>query len=109
MLLCLIIGSCEGFTLFVLSKYAEQHEQRSYAQLVQAPLGHSLSVVLAVVLVVHTFGESGYRDSGFGLYVYIAVWDGCYLLICSGVRFGCVYGGSGLGPRFPMGPATVLY
>ena len=76
-LLCLGIGICEGFTLYVLSKLAERYRRQSYSQLVRATLGRKLSAFVAAVLVVLTFGEV----------VTLGVWQqsSSFLLLVSGV------------------------
>eukprot|EP00798_Chlamydomonas_sp_ICE-L_P026862 gene26862-4468_t len=54
--LCLAIGLVEGFTLWVLAKFSEHTGQATYSTLVKSTLGGGLSAILAVVLVVQTFG-----------------------------------------------------
>ena len=42
-LLCLVLGLCEAFTLYVLSKFSERYQARTYSGLVRRALGRKLS------------------------------------------------------------------
>jgi hypothetical protein len=42
-LLCIILGGCEAFTLYVLSKFAERYQAHTYSGLVRKALGRKLS------------------------------------------------------------------
>ncbi|MEW5314672.1 MAG: hypothetical protein WDW38_006147 [Sanguina aurantia] len=57
LLLCLIIGGMEGFTLYVLSKAAQRYEASSYNKLVRKCLGKKLGLVLASIQVVYLAGS----------------------------------------------------
>ncbi|KAL6764771.1 transmembrane amino acid transporter protein-domain-containing protein [Haematococcus lacustris] len=54
--LCLTIGSAEGFTLYVLSKFAERYKADTYGQLVRRSLGRKLTALLAGIQVTYLFG-----------------------------------------------------
>lgn len=42
-LLCLLLGSCEAFTLYTLSKFSERYSARTYSVLIRKALGRKLS------------------------------------------------------------------
>ena len=42
-LLCIVLGACEAFTLYVLSKFSERYGARTYSGLVRRALGRKLS------------------------------------------------------------------
>jgi amino acid permease len=42
-LLCIVLGACEAFTLYVLSKFSERYQARTYSGLVRRALGRKLS------------------------------------------------------------------
>lgn len=42
-LLCIVLGAVEGFTLYVLSKFAERYSAHTYSRLVRKALGRKLS------------------------------------------------------------------
>lgn len=42
-LLCIVLGACEAFTLYVLSKFSERYRARTYSGLVRRALGRKLS------------------------------------------------------------------
>ena len=42
-LLCIILGACEAFTMYVLSKFAERYQAPTYSGLVRKALGRKLS------------------------------------------------------------------
>ncbi len=43
LILCLVLGACEAFTLYVLSKFAERYQSHTYSGLVRKALGRKLS------------------------------------------------------------------
>lgn len=55
-LLCILVGYTEAMTLYVLSKFAERYEARTYVELVRRALGRKAAVVLSVVLLVSMAG-----------------------------------------------------
>ena len=42
-LLCIILGACEAFTMYVLSKFAERYQAPTYSGLIRKALGRKLS------------------------------------------------------------------
>lgn len=56
LLLCVVVGTVEALTLYVLSKFAERYSAVTYVELVRRALGRKLAALLSVMLVVAMFG-----------------------------------------------------
>eukprot|EP00798_Chlamydomonas_sp_ICE-L_P023913 gene23913-9484_t len=57
LLICLFVALCEGFTVYVLARFAELYRCDSYTQLVKATLGSTVSASLPVLLVLFSVGD----------------------------------------------------
>eukprot|EP00879_Flechtneria_rotunda_P030123 GHRR01032692.1.p1 GENE.GHRR01032692.1~~GHRR01032692.1.p1 ORF type:complete len:111 (-),score=11.64 GHRR01032692.1:247-579(-) len=57
LLLCLLVSGLEAFTLYVLAKYAERYDARSYGTLVRRALGRRTAAGFAGVLLVYLWGS----------------------------------------------------
>eukprot|EP00879_Flechtneria_rotunda_P015774 GHRR01016496.1.p1 GENE.GHRR01016496.1~~GHRR01016496.1.p1 ORF type:complete len:334 (+),score=80.43 GHRR01016496.1:326-1327(+) len=57
LLLCLLVSGLEAFTLYVLAKYAERYDARSYGTLVRRALGRKTAAGFAGVLLVYLWGS----------------------------------------------------
>lgn len=55
--LCVLVGAAEAFTLYVLSKFAERYQADSYGSLVRKTLGRKLMALLATIMVVYLLGS----------------------------------------------------
>ncbi|CAK0787069.1 hypothetical protein CVIRNUC_010285 [Coccomyxa viridis] len=56
-LLCIILGACEAFTMYVLSKFAERYQAPTYSGLIRKALGRKLSASLSVILILYLWGS----------------------------------------------------
>ncbi len=56
-MLCVLVGTVEAFTLYVLSKFAERYNASTYGVLVRRTLGKKLTALLASILVVYLWGS----------------------------------------------------
>ncbi|EIE22920.1 hypothetical protein COCSUDRAFT_47742 [Coccomyxa subellipsoidea C-169] len=57
LILCLVLGACEAFTLYVLSKFAERYQSHTYSGLVRKALGRKLSASLSAILILYLWGS----------------------------------------------------
>ncbi|BDA50337.1 Putative sodium-coupled neutral amino acid transporter 7 [Coccomyxa sp. Obi] len=57
LILCLVLGACEAFTLYVLSKFAERYQAHTYSGLVRKALGRKLSASLSAILILYLWGS----------------------------------------------------
>ncbi|KAG2500250.1 hypothetical protein HYH03_001828 [Edaphochlamys debaryana] len=57
LIMCTTVCVTEGLTGYVLSKFAERYQARTYVELVRRALGRKLAVFLSTILVVAMFGS----------------------------------------------------
>ncbi|KAK9804447.1 hypothetical protein WJX73_002133 [Symbiochloris irregularis] len=55
--LCVVLGAFEGFTLYVLAKFAERYSAHTYSKLVRKALGRKLSATLSGVMLLYLWGS----------------------------------------------------
>lgn len=57
LVLCLLVAAAESFSLYVLSKFAERYDARSYGSLIRRALGRKLSSTLSAIMLLYLFGS----------------------------------------------------
>jgi sodium-coupled neutral amino acid transporter 7/8 len=58
LLVLVVVGSLQSFTLYVLSRWAEQTGSSSYGTLVYRALGPNVSIVVNIVVFVYLYGSA---------------------------------------------------
>jgi amino acid permease len=57
LILSATVAAMEGFTMYVLAKFAERYDADSYGQLIRRALGRKTAAVLSAVLLVYLWGS----------------------------------------------------
>lgn len=57
LVLCLVVGAAESFSLYVLSKFAERYDAHSYGSLIRRALGRKLASALSAILLLYCMGS----------------------------------------------------